>query len=477
MADTTIAPAGPAAEFDAETIDAFRAGLRGPLLRPGDEGYDQARHNVNNALIDRHPVLIARCTGPADVIAAVTFAREHNLLVSIRGGGHNVAGSAIADGGLVIDLGLMNQVRVDPAAGTVRAGGGATWGAVDRETQVFGLATTGGVVSTTGVGGLTLGGGLGHLRRKYGTCCENLVSVDIVTADGQLRTASATENPDLFWAVRGGGGNFGVVTSMEFRLYPVGPIVALAAPIYPFAEAGKLLRAWRDFMEAAPTDVSSNALFWSMPPLPFVPPDQHGQPVLILAAVYAGAAEEGERILQPLRSLATPLADLSAQMPYTVLQSAFDVFFPYGQLRYYWKSIYLDGLGDEVIDAIVERGAGRPTTEALIALWHLGGAMNRGGPDETAFAGSSAPFMLSLDTTWTDSADDERCIAWTRQFWSEMHAYSSGGLYLNFGGFGEEKEQLVRAAFGPNYDRLVAVKQRYDPDNLFRVNHNIRPGV
>lgn len=457
-----------------EAIDTLRQGLRGALLRAGDAGYDEARR-VNNALIDRHPALIVRCTGPADVAAAVTFARDNNLLLSVRGGGHNVAGSAIADGGLVIDLSLLRNVRVDPVACTVRAGGGATWADVDRETQLFGLATPGGAISTTGIGGLTLGGGLGWLRRKHGACCDNLVSVDIVTADGRLRTASADENADLFWAIRGGGGNFGVVTSMEFRLHPIGPMVAMSAPIYPFEEAGRVVRAWREFMATAPEEVSSQAIFWSMPPLPFVPAEDHGRPVLIIGAAYAGPADEGERVLRPLRELATPLADLSASMPYTSLQTSFDPFFPYGQLRYYWKSLHVDPLSDETIDAIIERVASRPTTQTLVPIWHLGGAMHRGGLEETAFAGRPAAYMLSLDTTWTDPADDERCIAWTRRIWSEMHAYSSGGLYLNFGGFGEEKDELVRAAFGPTYERLVEVKNTYDPTNLFRVNQNIRP--
>jgi FAD/FMN-containing dehydrogenase len=421
--------------------------------------------------------MVARCSGPADVAAAVNFARIHNLLLSVRGGGHNVAGSALADGGLVIDLSLMNSVRVDPVARTVRVGGGATWGAVDRETQLFGLATPGGVISTTGVGGLTLGGGLGNLRRKYGTSCENLVSVDIVTADGQLRTASASENADLFWGVRGGGGNFGVVTSLEFRLHLVGPMIAMAAPIYPIEEARTVLAAWRDFMASAPDDISSMAVVGSMPPLPFIPAEQHGRPVLILSAIYAGAADEGERALQPLRTLSTPLADLSSRLPYTVLQTMLDPMIPYGVLRCYWKSLYLDGLGGEVIEAIVERAAGKPAPEALIVIWHLGGAMNRGGAAETAFGGQSAPFMLGLDISWTNPADDEANIAWTRRFWADMHAYSSGGLYLNFAGFGEEKDELVRAGYGPSYPRLVELKNKYDPTNLFRMNQNIRPMV
>jgi FAD/FMN-containing dehydrogenase len=265
------------------------------------------------------------------------------------------------------------------------------------------------------------------------------------------------------------------VTSLEFRCHPIGPIVALAAPIYAFEEAGRIARGWRDFMAAAPDDVSSNFVLWSMPPLPTVPADQHGRPVVILAAIYAGSSDVGETVMRPLRELSTPLADLSGSMPYTALQSAFDPFFPYGQLRYYWKSLHLDGLTDQTLDAVVERAAGRPTPQSVVVLWHHGGAMHRGGASETAFAGRTSPVLLSLDTTWSDPADDERCIGWTRRFWSEMHAHSSGGVYLNFGGFGEEKEALVRSAFGPNYERLAAVKREYDPTNLFRMNQNIPP--
>jgi FAD/FMN-containing dehydrogenase len=314
MAGMQVAAMGETTALDDEVITTFGQGLRGNLLRPGDPDYDEACR-INNAIIERRPALIVRCIGAADVSACVNFARTHGLLVSVRGGGHNVAGSALAEGGLDIDLTLVNNVRVDPVARTVRAGGGATWGDVYRETQLFGLATPGGVVSTTGVGGLTLGGGLGHLRRRYGTSCENLVSVDIVTADGRLLRAGADVNRDLFWGVRGGGGNFGVVTSFEFRLHPVGPLVAMAATIYPFEEAEAILRGWRTFMATAPDEISSTALFASMAPLPFVPVEQHGRPVVIVSAVYAGEAGDGARALQPLRILATPIADLSATLP------------------------------------------------------------------------------------------------------------------------------------------------------------------
>jgi FAD/FMN-containing dehydrogenase len=443
-------------------------------LTPDDPGYDEARA-VRNGLIDRRPALIIRCNGAADVVAAVNFARDRGLLVSVRGGGHNVAGNAVNDGGLVIDLSAMRGVWVDPEARTVRVQGGATWGDVDRETQLYGLATPGGVISTTGVAGLTLHGGWGWLRRKYGYSVDNLLAVDIVTADGQPRRASETENPDLFWAVRGAGSNFGVVTSFEFRLHPLGPMVALAAPFYALEDAEQVLPAWRDFMAASSEDVASNALFWGIPAVEAFPAELHGRAVLILATMYAGDATEGEQVLQPLRELATPLLDLSGTMPYATLQSAFDPFFPKGWL-YYWKSLYLDRLDEEVVPAIVRYAAERPTPNALMALWNLGGgAARRVGAEATAFGSREAPYLLSFDTTWTDPADTERNIAWTRTAWADMRRFGGGGLYLNFAGFGEEKEALVRASYGPNYERLATLKAQYDPHNLFRMNQNIQP--
>ncbi len=359
-------------------------------MQPGDPPYDEAR-TVRNGLIDRHPALIADCTGVADVVAAVNFARDHGMLLSVRGGGHNVAGNAVNDGGFVIDLSAMRGIWVDPAARTVRVQGGATWADLDRETQVFGLATPGGKASTTGVGGLTLHGGFGWLRRKYGYSIDNLLEVEIVTADGQVRTANETANADLYWAVRGAGSNFGVVTAFTFRLHPVGPDVAFAAPFYALEDAARVLPAWRDFMAAAPDDISSNAMFWSVPVAEGFPPELHGRPVVILPAMYAGDVADGERVVQPLREFATPLLDLSGPMPYTVLQGAFDPFFPKGWL-YYWKSLYLDRLDDAAMDAIIGYATTRPSPASLMALWHLGGgAANRVGAADTAFGDRGAP--------------------------------------------------------------------------------------
>jgi FAD/FMN-containing dehydrogenase len=451
------------------TVQAFSASIRGPVLRQGDPGYDEARA-IQNGMIDRYPALIARCTGAADVIAAVTFARDHGLALSVKGGGHNVAGNAVNDGGLVIDLSPMRGIHVDPQARIAHVQGGATWADLDRETQVFGLATPGGVVSTTGVAGLTLHGGMGHLRSKYGLSLDNLLAVDIVTADGQLRTASA-EHADLFWAVRGAGSNFGVVTSFTFRLHPVGPTVMLCAPMYALADAPTVLPRWRDFIATAPDEFTPFAVFWSVPE--GFPPELVGTPIVILAGVYAGPVEEGERLVRPLRELATPLLDLSGPMPFTAVQSAFDPFFPKG-LRQYWKSTYVHALSDDLLRALCALAAERPSSRTTMDVWPQAGAAMRVGTEETAF-GARRPFMVAFESNWTDPTEDEANIAWARGAWASMRGFASEGIYLNFPGFGEEREALVEAAYGANYARLRALKARYDPTNLFRMNLNIPP--
>jgi FAD/FMN-containing dehydrogenase len=462
--------------LDEETLAAFTAGLRGPCVMASDDGYDAARI-IWNGSVDKHPALIAQCTGVADVIDAVNFAREHDLLVAVRGGGHNVAGNATCDGGLVIDLGAMNAVRVDPKARRARVSGGALLGDVDRETQAFGLAAPLGIVSLTGVAGLTLCGGLGWLRRKHGMACDALVSVDIVTADGNLVTASKTENPDLFWAIQGGGGNFGVVTSFVFELFPVGSMVTLCAPFYRLDDgAGDILRRWRDFMAEAPEDIASNFLFWSVPDHPNFPEELRGIPVVITAAVHTGAREDGERLMQPLRELGEPILDLSGPVPYSGVQTAFDPLFGKAERQNYWKSLYIDTLDDDVIERAVARAHDRPDPWSLMVIWHLGGAMNRVDPAETALGERSAPYLYSLDTSWTNPADSESAISWTRDAWAEMKPYSRGGVYLNFPGQGEEGEAVMRASYGDaNYERLVEIKTKYDPTNLFRLNQNIPP--
>jgi FAD/FMN-containing dehydrogenase len=460
--------------LDAQEVAGLSERVRGAVLTPGDPGYDEARE-VWNALIDRRPALIVQCSGAADVVDAVNFAREQGLTLSIKAGGHNVAGNAVNDDGIVLDLSQMRGVTVNPASQTVLVQGGATWGDLDRETQLFGLAVPGGVVSTTGVAGLTLHGGLGHLRRKHGLSIDSLVSVDIVTADGQFRRASATENEDLFWAVRGAGSNFGVVTSFEFRAHPVGPMVFVGAIFYPFEEASSILPAWRDFMATAPEELSSLAICWSVPPAEPFPPEIHGTPVVVVAAAYCGPVEEGERVAQPLRELAEPVVDASGPWPWLGLQSGFDAIFPHGELRY-WKSRSVTELSEEVIGDIVELAGRRPAPLSDIVIWHHGGAMSRVDEEETAYGGRDTKFLVTAEASWTDPAQNEEAIAWAREVFDTMERYSTGAVYLNFPGLGEEEEALARAGYGVNYERLAALKADYDPNNLFRMNINIPPG-
>jgi len=460
--------------LEAAMIAELKNSLRGDLLQTGDIGYEKVRR-VWNGMIDKRPALIARCTGTADVIQAVKFAQQHDLLVSVRGGGHNVAGNAVCDESLMIDLSLMKGIHVDARCRTARVAPGATLGDLDHETQAFGLAAPGGVVSTTGVAGLTLGGGYGWLRRKYGLSCDNLLSVDVVTAEGKLLTASETENADLFWAIRGGGGNFGIVTSFEFRLHPVGPMVMAGVIFYPFAEAKTVLAGWRDFMATAPDEISSNATLWSIPPTPDFPEALHWQPMVAVIAVYSGPVEEGQQAIQPLRELATPITDASSPMPFTVMQSMFDPFFPEGQLYYYWKSLNLSRLSNDAIDTLIAHAETRPSPMSLIDIWAMGGAVSRVGPEETAFGDRSAPFTMVLNTSWPDPKDSEQNIGWTRQLWTEMQRFSPGSIYLNFPGLGEDNDETVQKAYGPNYERLATLKKKYDPSNFFRLNQNIKP--
>lgn len=461
--------------LDPAKIAAFKDNFRGQLIHPGDADYNQVRR-VWNGMIDKHPALIARCSGVADVIAAVNFARENDLLVAVRGGGHNAAGNATCDGGLVIDMSPMKGIQVDPDRQTARAQGGVTWAELDRETQLFGLAAPGGVVSTTGIAGLTLGGGSGWLRRKHGLSCDNLLSVDVVTADGRFIKASETQNTDLFWAVRGGGGNFGVVTSFEYRLHPVGPEVMFLSVMYPADKANELLPIWRDFITTAPNAFSSNALFWTLPAAPILPPEIHNKRVFGITGLYTGDATEGQRLIQPLRELAEPILDLSGIMPYAVVQVLFDAFFPEGQ-QHYWKSLFLNDLDRQTVETLTNWSIERPSEQTLIDIWAMGGAVRDVPAEATAFGDRSAPFWLIFNTSWTDPQEADRNITWTRAFFQVMQAYSSGGTYLNFPGLMEDQDQqqMVQTSFGANYERLAAVKNRYDPTNLFRLNQNIKP--
>lgn len=461
--------------LDDATIAAFRTRMRGPVISSWDAGYNKTRA-IWNALIDRRPALIAQCSGVVDVIEAVNFARTNGLLVSIRGGGHNVAGYAVCDGGLMIDLSLMNGVWVDPAARTARVQGGALWGDVDRETQLFGLATPGGVVSHTGVAGLTLGGGFGYLSRKYGLTCDNLIAANMVTADGQCLTASAKENTDLFWAIRGGGGNFGIVTSFEFQLHQVGPTVMAGLAFYPFDQARTVLQAFRDIASEAPDELFCIPLLRLAPPAPFLPKSIHGKPVVGIVACYTGALEAGEAAVGPLRTLGNPVIDLFAPKPYTLHQSFLDDTQPHGRC-YYWKSEYLAGLSDEVIDTAIEHAEKISSPFSLIGFFQLGGAINRTGSTETAYGRRNAAYALNIASSWENPADAEKHMAWTRGFWTAMQPFSMGGGYINFLSQDDDAARVKAALGGTDYERLIAVKNKYDPTNLFRMNQNIKPTV
>jgi FAD/FMN-containing dehydrogenase len=436
--------------------------FRGRLIRPHDPDYDAARR-VWNGMIDRRPGLIARCAGAADVIAAVEFARGHGAAVAVRGGGHSAAGNAVCDDGLVIDLSAMRGIRVDPVARTARAEPGLTWGEFDRETQAFGLATTGGVISTTGIAGLTLGGGIGWLARKHGLTCDNLLSVDIVTADGRLRHASATEHPDLYWGVRGGGGNFGVVTSFEYRLHPVGPEVLAGLLIHPRARAREVLRVYRDLTRTAPEDLGAYAVLTTAP---------DGAPVTIVAVCHHGARAAGEAVLRAIRAWGPPLMDVVQPMPYTAFQTIMNDAMPAGQ-RVYWRSSFLRDLTDEAIDTIVAQSEAQPSPMSASIVEFYGGAVNRVGAADTAYPHRDALYLLNMVTLWPDTGQDARNIEWVRAISSAIRPFSTGRTYVNF--LGDEGEERVRQAYGANYERLVALKRTYDPDNLFRLNQNIRP--
>jgi FAD/FMN-containing dehydrogenase len=471
---------GGTTELSRSKLESFSGRFRGALIGEASEGYDQARH-VWNGLIDKRPALIARCTDIADVVEGINLARGHDLLLAVRGGGHNVSGSAVCDGGLVIDLSAMHAVRVDQRTRTVHVQGGATLAEVDRETQLVGLATTTGNVSKTGIAGLTLGGGFGNLRRKFGLGVDNLVSAEIVTADGTVRRADASENPDLFWSLRGGGGNFGVVTSFEFQLHPLGPEVMFAGQFFRLDDARATLRRWRDFVCDAPDEISSIAFFWTIPRTDPFPQELRGERVFLYGSLYAGPAEEGEKALAPLMKIGTPILDLSGRGPYTQWQQAFDPFFlpgaVYPELYAYWKSIYLHGLDDGLIDDLTGRAENLPSEQCLIAIWQLGGALARVPETATAFGRRSAPFLLSYDSCWVDPSLTERVVAWTREQITAAEPRSPGGSYLNFPGVGEDNEILVRKAYGSNYSRLAHLKRVYDPKNLFRVNQNIVPAA
>jgi FAD/FMN-containing dehydrogenase len=448
---------------DDATIQALRAHVRGAVLCPGEAGYETARR-VWNAMIDKHPALLVRCSGVADVMAAVRFAREHELLVAVRGGGHNFAGYATCDGGIVIDLSPMQGIHVDLQRRTARAQGGVTWGAFDHETQAFGLATTGGTDPTTGIAGLTLGGGLGWLHGKYGLTCDNLLSADLVTAEGQLLTTSATEHPDLFWGLRGGSGNFGIVTAFEYQLHPVGPLLG-GMVLHPFAEAAEVLRFYRDFTTEAPDELTAAA---------GVLTGQDGHLMVGIVVSYCGPLEEGERLLKPLQTFGPPAHDAIRPMSYHEVQQLLYVF--EANVQSYLKAGFLRELSAEAIDTLVAQSAAKTSPMSAVALLPVSGAAARVAPDATAFVHRQHHYHLFLISQWREPAESERHIRWTREFWAAMRPFATAGVYVNELSH-DEGEDRVRAAYGANYDRLVQLKNRYDPTNVFRLNPNIRPTV
>ncbi|WP_062202337.1 FAD-binding oxidoreductase [Demequina salsinemoris] len=466
--------AGGMVRFDAHQLAALRLRFRGALYAPGDPGYDELRA-IENRAIDRHPGLIIRCSGEADVIDGVNLAREHGLLLAVRSGGHSIAGHCTVDGGLVLDLRSMDGVWVNPADRTVHIEGGATWGQVDRETQVFGLAVPGGIVSTTGVGGLTLGGGIGWLHRKWGLACDNLLSATVVLADGRLVTASADEHTDLFWAIRGGGGNFGIVVDFTFRAHPVGPKVALAAVFHPLEAGPDLLREWRDLALASPDEVTTRALYWSMPRGDQLPPPVQGRDVVIIGAMYAGDADDGREAIDRFRSLGEPLFDMSDYIPdFRAFQSGFDSIGE--ELHRYWRSMYLDDLDDEALDFLHERAMNRPDPYTAVHLSIMGGATSRVPAASTAFGDRSAPFMVSFDAETEDPARYPAIRDWARTTSVDARRLSGArGAYLNFSGDPAAGDDALEQQFGANLARLRATKRAYDPSNLFCVNNNIAP--
>lgn len=456
--------------IDDPDYESLTQGIRGEVLRPDDEGYDEGRE-VWNAMIDRYPAVIVQCSGVADVIQAVEFARNHGLHLAVKGAGHNAAGNAVCDDGLVIDLSPMSSVRVDPVARTARVGPGATLADIDHETQAFGLATPLGFVSETGVSGLTLGGGFGWLSRKYGMTIDNLQSVDVVTADGELVHASEDENPDLFWGLRGGGGNFGIATSFEFELHEVGPEILAGLIVYPAADAKAVVRHWRDFVADAPVDLSVWVLAATAPPFPFIPEEHHGSTVLAVVPVYTGDPDDGMALVEPLREFGEPVADNVGPRPYAAWQQYFDPANTSGA-RNYWKSLNFAEFSDDVIDTFLEYGLDLPTPESKIGVAHLGGATSRVPGDATAYPHRDAEFVMNITPRWTVPEQDDECIEWAREAHAALTDHSTAGTYVNFI---TEKTGEEEFAYRENYDRLVELKTEYDPENVFRLNQNVAP--
>jgi FAD/FMN-containing dehydrogenase len=467
MHDRTSASAR---HFDANQLDQFGASLRGRLIQPDDPDYDGVRA-LYNAMIDKRPALSARCVDVADVIASVNFAREQGLLLAVRGGGHNGPGLGSCDGGLVIDLSEMKGVRVNPKARTVWVGGGCVWGDVDHATHIFGLAVPSGIISTTGVGGLTLGGGLGYLTRRYGLTIDNLLAVEMVLADGSFVTASATEHPDLFWAVRGGGGNFGVVTAFQFRAHPVHTV--FAGPMFwPLEKSPEVLRWYQEFIASAPPEISGWYGTIVVPPVDMFPKELQLHTVCGIVWCYTGPLEEADAAFAPIRAFGPPILDGTHELPYPALQSAFDGLYPKGH-QWYWKADFFTEVSDEAAELHLKYARTVPTPQSSMHLYPVSGAAHEVGPEDTAWAYRHANFAEVIIGVDPDPANNDRTIEWARSYWNDLHPHSAGGAYVNM--MMEEGSDRIRDAYGANYERLARIKGKYDPENLFRVNQNIAP--
>ena len=458
-------------KMQATQTNELKKNVQGAVILPNDDAYESAR-KVWNAMIDKHPAVIVRCATTSDVVHSVNYARDNGLPLAVRGGGHNIAGSAICDDGIVIDLSQMKAAHIDAGSRRGTIEGGATLADFDTATQAHGLAIPLGINSTTGVAGLTLGAGFGWLSRKYGMTIDSLESAEVVTAAGEVVRASATEHPDLFWALRGGSGNFGVVTRFEFRLHPVGPDVLSGLIVYPFSEAKLVLQHYREFTAKAPDDLSVWAVMRQAPPLPFLPEAIHGKEVLILALLYTGEPEQGKPLIEPLRKFGTPVGEHVGVQPYVAWQKAFDPLLAPGA-RNYWKSHNFSVLKDGLFDAVIESIKTLPSPQCEIFFGAIGGATTLPAPDSAAYAHRDAQFVMNVHGRWTDPADDERCIRWSRDFFKASAPFASGGVYVNF--LTADEGDRVKAAYGQNYDRLAQVKRKYDPTNLFSTNQNIKP--
>jgi FAD/FMN-containing dehydrogenase len=458
--------------MDSSALTTLREQTRGRVTAPGDPEYDEAR-KVRNGMIDRRPAVIVQPLDAGEVMGAVRFAAEQGLTVATRAGGHSVPGFGTADDAVVVDLSAMRSVRVDPLARTARVSGGATWGDLNAATYAFGLATTGGIISTTGVGGLTLGGGIGYLARGLGLALDNLLSADVVTADGTFHIASDKDDADLFWALRGGGGNFGVVTSFEFRLSPVKDIYG-GPMFYELDSAGDLFRFYREFIADAPEQFGGFPAYQIAPPLPFIPEERHGKTHALFVACWAGDLEQGERVLAPFHDVAPVVAEMVGPMPYPALNSAFDALYPPG-LRHYWKSSFVKEITDEMIDAHLEHGSRVPEMTSTMHIYPINGACHRAAPESTAFAYRDANFATVIAGMWPDAANDDANTQWVRDYYDATAPYSEQGGYINF--MAEDDQGRIRTNYRGSYDRLAEIKRRYDPDNLFRHNQNIAPAT